>query len=66
MIYAAQIVQGKVAQIVAADSTAWCSENIGGLWVEVKKDGTIRGRYPALGDEYDADADEFVPQEVPD
>jgi hypothetical protein len=64
MIYAARIQDGKVVEILAVPSVAWCETAFGGSWLEVRKDGSIRGKYPAIGDAYDDSKDEFVPQEA--
>lgn len=61
MIYAAEIdVQSIVVRVIAATSLAWCTENLGGTWLETWKDGSQRGKFAGPGDIYDADADEFV------
>ena len=61
MIYAAEIdVHSIVVRVIAATSLAWCTENLGGTWLETWKDGSQRGKFAGPGDIYDADADEFV------
>lgn len=50
-----------VEQVVVAESCEWCKEQLGGEWVETKKDGSVRGCYAGLGYFYDSTADIFVP-----
>lgn len=64
MNYYAQIVDGFVAQVLVAPNAHWCATNVGGTWLECRKDGSIRGKYPAIGDAYDDSKDEFVSQEA--
>jgi len=67
MNYFAQIVDGFVAQVLVARNADWCSTNVGGTWLECRKDGSIRGKYPAIGDIYDPINDVFIsPDDVPE
>lgn len=38
----------------------WLLDNVGGTWVKTSYNATIRGKYAAIGDVYDADLDIFV------
>lgn len=63
MRYFAQITDGIVARVIVATDAAWCTEHLGGTWVETFLDGLFRGKYAAIGDTYDAVADKFLPQD---
>jgi len=44
-----------------AGITAYCNGiGLAGTWLDCSYIGARRGRYPAIGDRYDADLDEFV------
>jgi hypothetical protein len=44
-----------------AEITAYCNGiGLAGTWLDCSYLGSRRGRYPALGDRYDAELDEFV------
>jgi hypothetical protein len=61
MIYAAEInYENVVVRVIAATTLIWCTQNLGGVWLETWKDGSRRGKFAGPGDIYDADADEFV------
>lgn len=43
----------------------WLIDNLGGTWVKTSYNATIRGKYAAIGDTYNAELDEFVsPEEL--
>lgn len=44
----------------------WLIDNLGGRWIQTSYNGTIRGKYAAIGDIYDEALDEFVTPEVID
>ena len=44
----------------------WLIDNVGGRWIKTSYNGTIRGKYAAIGDIYDEARDEFVTPEVID
>jgi len=44
----------------------WLIDNVGGRWIKTSYNGTIRGKYAAIGDIYDKALDEFVTPEVID
>lgn len=71
----AHVIGGVVAEVIVAPSAAWCTQTLGGLWVETFTDGT-RGKFAGPGDLYDpvldafvspsaATPDDYVPPEVP-
>lgn len=60
MIYMAEIVDGFVSRVIVVNDAAWASQHLGGTWVETKPDGSVRGKFAAIGDPYDADKDEFI------
>jgi len=60
MKYYAEIIDGKVARVIVADTQEWCEKNLGGTWVETNLEGTIRGKYAGIGDTYDAATDTFI------
>lgn len=39
----------------------WLVENLGGVWVETKYDGSIRNKFAGQGDNYNPEADLFYP-----
>ena len=67
MTYMAEIIFGKVSRVIVVKDAAWASENLGGTWVETKPDGSIRGKFAAIGDSYDPVSDSFEsPEEEPE
>lgn len=45
--------------------TAYCNSiGLTGQWIDCSYLGNRRGRYPCIGDRYDAQLDEFVPPPV--
>lgn len=80
MAHFAKIENGIVADVVVvdneheADGEAYLNSlGLEGQWVQTSYNGNIRGKYAAIGDTYDAVADEFIapaieeviPTEVP-
>lgn len=70
MAHFAKIENGIVAQVVVvdneheADGEAYLNSlGLEGQWVQTSYNGNIRGKYAAIGDAYDAIADEFIAQE---
>ena len=73
--HAAHIEDGVVREVIVipycndndAEITAYCNGiGLEGQWLDCSYFGTRRGKYPALGDRYDADIDQFVtPQSQP-
>jgi len=39
---------------------SWLIDNLGGTWVKTSYNANIRGKFAAIGDTYDAEADVFV------
>lgn len=69
MAHFAKIEDGIVTQVVVvdneheADGEAYLNSlGLEGQWVQTSYSGNIRGKYAAIGDTYDAVADEFVAQ----
>jgi hypothetical protein len=76
MAHFAEMQNGSVARIIVVDNKDCGggdypeSEPVGqafiasiglpGTWLQCSYNATFRGRYPAIGDTYDADEDEFV------
>lgn len=52
---------GIVVQVIEAPSLAWCSNTIGGTWVETWIDGGTRKNYAGIGYRYDAQLDAYIP-----
>ena len=56
-----------VVQVTVGDSTSpgggykWLIDNLGGVWLETRRDGTLRKNYAGIGFTYDADRDAFIP-----
>lgn len=44
----------------------WLIDNLGGRWIQTSYNGTIRGKYAAIGDIYDEALDKFITPEVID
>jgi len=73
--HAARIYDGIVSEVIVipymddddAKVTEYCN-GIGllGTWLDCSYLGARRGKYPALGDTYDADLDEFVSPQPPE
>lgn len=59
--FAAEIVNDLVTRVLVTPTLAWVRDNLGGEWIECKKDGSIRGCYPGPGYTYDRVNDVFVP-----
>lgn len=38
-------------------------ESLGGTWVKTSYNGNIRGKFAGIGDYYDPELDEFIPQD---
>jgi hypothetical protein len=38
----------------------WLLDNLGGTWIKCSYNGTIRHKYPALGDSYSEEHDAFI------
>jgi hypothetical protein len=55
----AEIVSGKVIRVIVVKDASWAAINLGGTWIETKPDGSIRGKFAAVGDNYDAVNDVF-------
>jgi hypothetical protein len=68
MMYAAQIDERNIVVdvIVVGDEhgIAWCQSNLSGQWIETSS--TIRGKFAAKGDTYNATLDEFIAPDVMD
>lgn len=48
-----------------AEITAYCNGiGLEGVWLDCSYLGSRRGKYPGVGDRYDAELDEFVPPPV--
>jgi hypothetical protein len=69
MAHFAKIEDGLVTAVVVvdneheADGEAYLNSlGLEGTWVQTSYNGNFRGRYAAVGDTYDAEADEFIPQ----
>jgi hypothetical protein len=67
--HAARIENGIVEEIIVipycndndAEVTAYCNSlGLAGQWLDCSYLGSRRGKYPALGDHYDAELDEFI------
>jgi len=55
-----------VADEHEANGAEWCSDLLGGTWVQTSYNNRIRKQYAGIGFTYDADADVFVaPQPFP-
>jgi hypothetical protein len=55
-----------VADEHEANGAQWCSDLLGGTWVQTSYNHNIRKQYAGIGFTYDADADVFVaPQPFP-
>ncbi len=52
---------GVVQRVIVADSAEWCTDVLGGTWVETFKDRSQRFNYASAGYIYDADRDAFIP-----
>ena len=72
--HAARIEDGIVREVIVipycndddADITAYCSGiGLEGTWLDCTYLGTRRGKYPGVGDRYDAALDEFIAPEPP-
>jgi len=50
-----------VADEHEANGAEWCSNLLGGTWVQTSYNGNIRGVFAGIGYTYDAELDEFVP-----
>jgi hypothetical protein len=70
--HAARVEEGIVRDIIVipymddddAKVTDYCNSiGLAGDWLDCSYLGARRGRYPALGDRYDADLDEFLAPE---
>ena len=49
MPYFAEIVGGIVQRVIVAEDAAWCTENLGGEWVEtLEDDGTEQYAGPGM------------------
>lgn len=59
--YYANIVNGKVANVIVADSSF--VSGLGGTWLETKPDHSIRGNFAGIGFTYDSIKDQFIPQQ---
>lgn len=59
MIYAAQIINNVVTRIVCCESADWCTENLGGLWVEISRNPMLSD-FAGVGDTYDAQSGTFT------
>jgi hypothetical protein len=44
-----------------ANGAAWCSNLLGGTWLQTSYNGTIRKNFAGVGFIYDADLDAFIP-----
>lgn len=65
MIYCAEINdKNTVVRVVVAESCAWCADNLGGDWLETRRDGSIRGCFAGPGYAYDQVEDAFAPPET--
>lgn len=51
---------GLVLRVIVAHSLEWCSDSLGGVWVETFKDGT-RYNHAGIGFTYDEERDAFIP-----
>lgn len=65
MAHVAQIIDGKVAQVIVVDNAIedpeqWCIDRFGGQWVQTSYSGRIRGKFAGIGDTYDPVRDEFI------
>ena len=67
--HAARIEDGIVREVIVipfcndddAEITAYCNSiGLSGVWLDCSYVGARRGRYPGVGDRYDAELDEFV------
>lgn len=67
--HAARLEEGIVCEIIVipfcddddAEITAYCNSiGLPGVWIDCSYTGSRRGRYPSIGDRYDAELDEFV------
>ena len=62
----AEIIGGKVARVLVVDGTEaealkWLKDNVSTeLWVKTAEDGSIRGKFAGVGDEYYTDIDVFI------
>lgn len=62
----AEIINGKVNQVVVFNGTEvealiWLTENVSSnKWVLTKEDGSMRGKYAGIGDEYHSDINIFI------
>lgn len=57
--YYANIINGKVSEIIVADKQF--INKLNGTWIETKTDGSIRGKSGNIGDTYNATLDKFIP-----
>lgn len=44
----------------------WLIDNLGGRWVQTSYNANFRGKYAAIGDYYDEQADLFIPLPEPE
>lgn len=62
----AEIIDGKVAQVLVVDGSeaeavAWLKANVStNEWLKTEKDGSKRGKFAGVGDEFHADIDVFI------
>ena len=61
MKYFTEIVDGKVSRVLNFSDTTTPDDFFGGVWVETKKDGSIRKNFAGVGYDYDAVKDAFIP-----
>lgn len=67
MAHFAKIENGIVTNVVVVDNEHEAngqeylnSLGLDGTWIQTSYNGNIRGKYAAIGDTYDSNADEFV------
>jgi hypothetical protein len=72
--HGARIEDGIVCEVIVipycndddAEITAYCNGiGLAGVWKDCSYLGARRGKYPAVGDLYDAELDEYVGPEMP-
>jgi hypothetical protein len=73
--HAARVDDGIVRQVIVipymddddATITAYCNGiGLAGTWLDCSYLGARRGKYPGMGDTYDAELDEYVSPAVPE
>lgn len=54
---------GKVINVIVADTLQWCEDNLGGTWIQTSYSGSFGGKFAGINDTWDGE--NFIPPTPP-